>query len=95
MIAPNLEGSGDHEHTRPREPEPEPIERACRAELAALQPGRRKRSLNHAQNNLPMYRGKFEAAGVCAKDIQGSTGNYGERAWLMILACLSTAANDL
>lgn len=42
----------------------EPIETASRDELQALQLERLKWSLNHAYRNSPVYRAKFDAAGV-------------------------------
>ena len=42
----------------------DPIETASIDELQALQTARLKWTLNHAYNNVPMYKRKFDAAGV-------------------------------
>ena len=42
----------------------DPIEIASRDEIAALQLGRLKWSLNHAYANVPHYTAAFDAAGV-------------------------------
>ena len=46
----------------------EPIETASRDEIAALQTRRLKWSLQHAYDNVPAYRKKFDAAGVAPGD---------------------------
>jgi phenylacetate-CoA ligase len=48
----------------------EPIEKASMDELRALQLKRLKASLTHAYDNSPVYRAKFDAAGVHPKDCQ-------------------------
>ena len=48
----------------------EPIEKASVDELRALQLKRLKASLTHAYDNSPVYRAKFDAAGVHPKDCQ-------------------------
>ena len=48
----------------------EPIEKASVDELRALQLNRLKASLIHAYNNSPVYRAKFDAAGVHPDDCQ-------------------------
>ena len=48
----------------------EPIEKASREELAALQLERLKWSLNHAYENSPVYRRKFDEAGVHPSQVQ-------------------------
>ena len=48
----------------------DPIETASRDELQALQTQRLKWTLNHAYNNVPMYRRKFDAAGVHPDDFR-------------------------
>ncbi|WP_424972182.1 phenylacetate--CoA ligase PaaK [Dinoroseobacter sp. S76] len=53
-----------------RPEELEPIERASRDEIAALQLDRLKWSLNHAYANVPMYRARFDAAGVHPDQLQ-------------------------
>ncbi|WP_424966113.1 phenylacetate--CoA ligase PaaK [Dinoroseobacter sp. S375] len=53
-----------------RPEELEPIERASRDEIAALQLDRLKWSLNHAYTNVPMYRARFDAAGVHPDQMQ-------------------------
>lgn len=53
-----------------RPEELEPIERASRDEIAALQLERLKWSLNHAYANVPMYRARFDAAGVHPDQLQ-------------------------
>lgn len=47
----------------------EPIEKASRDELQALQLQRLKWSLQHAYDNSPVYRKKFDAAGVRPDDL--------------------------
>src|SRR6478736_4085621 len=47
----------------------EPIEKASRDELAALQLERLKWSLNHAYENSPVYRRKFDEAGIHPNDL--------------------------
>lgn len=46
----------------------DPIESASRDELQALQTQRLKWTLKHAYDNVPMYRRKFDAAGVHPDD---------------------------
>jgi phenylacetate-CoA ligase len=53
--------------TPPRE-SLEPVETASRDELAALQLERLRRTLRHAYENVPHYRGSFDAAGVHPED---------------------------
>ncbi|RAF05635.1 phenylacetate--CoA ligase family protein, partial [Burkholderia multivorans] len=48
----------------------EPIETASRDELTALQLERLKWSLRHAYDNSPVYRRKFDEAGVHPDDLQ-------------------------
>ncbi|KAF1369182.1 phenylacetate--CoA ligase PaaK [Yokenella regensburgei] len=48
----------------------DPIETASRDELQALQTERMKWTLNHAYQNVPMYRRKFDAAGVHPDDFK-------------------------
>src|SRR5579863_1579239 len=48
----------------------EPIETASRDELAALQLERLKWSLNHAYENSPVYRHKFDEAGVHPSEVK-------------------------
>ena len=48
----------------------EPIERASQDELRALQLGRLRWSLQHAYDNVPHYRARFEAAGVHPSDLR-------------------------
>ncbi len=48
----------------------EPIETASRAELQALQLERLKWSLHHAYENSPVYRRKFDEAGVHPDQLQ-------------------------
>lgn len=48
----------------------EPIERASRDELLALQLDRLKWSLAHAYENSPVYRRKFDEAGVHPTDLK-------------------------
>src|SRR6195952_1280168 len=48
----------------------DPIETASRDELAALQLERLKWSLNHAYENSPVYRRKFEEAGVHPSEVK-------------------------
>lgn len=47
----------------------EPIENASRDEIAALQLERMHWSLQHAYDNVPHYRRKFDAAGIHPKDL--------------------------
>ncbi|WGW04648.1 phenylacetate--CoA ligase PaaK [Tropicibacter oceani] len=47
----------------------DPIEIASRDEIAALQLDRLKWSLKHAYDNVPMYRQRFDAAGVHPEDL--------------------------
>ncbi|MEV4468198.1 phenylacetate--CoA ligase PaaK [Nonomuraea sp. NPDC049504] len=54
---------------RPPSPdELDPIERVSRDELAALQLERLRHTLDHAYRNVPLYREKFDAAGVHPND---------------------------
>lgn len=46
------------------------VEQASRDELQALQLKRLKWTLNHAYQNSPMYRKKFDAAGVHPDDLK-------------------------
>lgn len=48
----------------------DPIETASRDELHALQTQRLKWTLKHAYDNVPMYRRKFDAAGVHPDDFR-------------------------
>lgn len=48
----------------------DPIETASRDELQALQTQRLKWTLKHAYENVPMYRRKFDAAGVHPDDFR-------------------------
>lgn len=48
----------------------DPIETASRDELQALQTERLKWTLKHAYENVPMYRRKFDAAGVHPDDFR-------------------------
>src|SRR6476659_1811438 len=48
----------------------DPIETASRDELAALQLERLKWSLNHAYENSPVYRRKFDEAGVHPSELK-------------------------
>ena len=48
----------------------DPIETASRDELAALQLERLKWSLNHAYENSPVYRRKFDEAGVHPDEVK-------------------------
>ncbi|MDR6252657.1 phenylacetate-coenzyme A ligase PaaK-like adenylate-forming protein [Klebsiella variicola] len=48
----------------------DPIETASRDELQALQTQRLKWTLKHAYDNVPMYRRKFDAAGVHPDDFR-------------------------
>ena len=48
----------------------DPIETASIDELQALQTQRLKWTLNHAYNNVPMYKRKFDAAGVHPDDFR-------------------------
>ncbi|MGE8330061.1 MAG: phenylacetate--CoA ligase family protein, partial [Paraburkholderia nemoris] len=48
----------------------DPIETASRDELAALQLERLKWSLNHAYENSPVYRQKFDEAGVHPSEVK-------------------------
>lgn len=52
-----------------RKDEMEPIEYASRDEIGALQLERLKWSLRHAYDNVPMYRERFDAAGVHPDDV--------------------------
>ena len=58
------------ENLAPRPGELEPIETASRDEIAALQLERLRWSLAHAYDNSPVYRAKFDAAGVRPADLQ-------------------------
>jgi phenylacetate-CoA ligase len=55
---------------KPHPSELEPIERAGRSELQALQLDRLRWSLNHAYDNVPHYRARFDAAGVKPSDLK-------------------------
>jgi phenylacetate-CoA ligase len=57
------------EDLAPRPGDLEPIETASRDELAALQLDRLRWSLAHAYVNSPVYRAKFDAAGVHPSDL--------------------------
>jgi phenylacetate-CoA ligase len=48
----------------------EPIERASRDELAALQLERLRAVVHHAYSNVPLYRQRFDAAGVHPTDLK-------------------------
>ena len=48
----------------------DPIEIASRDEIHALQLHRLKWTLSHAYDNVPLYRRKFDAAGVHPDDLQ-------------------------
>lgn len=50
--------------------EVEPIEKASRDELQALQLKRMQWTLKHAYENVPMYKKKFDEAGVKPEDLQ-------------------------
>ncbi len=52
----------------PRRDSLEPIELASRDEIAALQLSRLQWTLRHAYDNVPLYRAKFDAAGVHPDD---------------------------
>lgn len=54
----------------PRKGELEPIEIASRDEIMALQLKRLKQTLDHAYANSPVYRAKFDAAGVHPGDLK-------------------------
>ncbi|ABV95554.1 paaK phenylacetate-CoA ligase PaaK (plasmid) [Dinoroseobacter shibae DFL 12 = DSM 16493] len=54
----------------PNRAELDPIEIASRDEIAALQLDRMKWSLRHAYDNVPMYRARFDAAGVHPDDLR-------------------------
>ena len=54
----------------PRKEELDPIEIASLDEIRALQLDRLKWSLRHAYDNVPMYREKFDAAGVHPDDLK-------------------------
>ena len=54
----------------PRQADLDAIEIASRDELAALQLTRLKWSLSHAYANVPMYRARFDAAGVHPDDLK-------------------------
>ena len=51
----------------------EPIERASRDELASLQLERLRAVLQHAYDNVPLYKSRFEAAGVHPTDLRDLT----------------------
>ena len=53
-----------------RHDELEPIEIASRDEISALQLERMKWSLNHAYENVPMYRKRFDEKGVHPNDLK-------------------------
>ena len=48
----------------------DPIETASRDEIAALQLERLRWTLQHAYDNVPHYRAKFEAKGVHPSDLK-------------------------
>lgn len=54
----------------PRPGDLEPIETASRDEITALQIERLRWSLRHAYDNVPLYRARFEAAGVHPDDLK-------------------------
>jgi phenylacetate-CoA ligase len=54
----------------PARDELDPLERASRDELAAVQLERLRRTLHHAYANVPLYRGRFDAAGVHPDDVR-------------------------
>lgn len=58
------------EDLTPRREDLDPIEIASRDEISALQLERLKWSVRHAYDNVPMYRERFDAAGVHPDDIQ-------------------------
>lgn len=58
------------ENLAPRKEDLDPIEIASRDELAALQLERMKWSLNHAYQNSPFYRKRFDDAGVHPSDLK-------------------------
>ncbi|ENN88587.1 Phenylacetate-coenzyme A ligase [Rhizobium freirei PRF 81] len=58
------------ENLAPRPGDLEPIETASRDELAGLQLERMKWSLNHAYENSPFYRTRFDEAGVHPSDLK-------------------------
>jgi len=56
-----------------KQPQPgdlEPIERASRDEIAALQLERLRHTLQHAYDNVPHYRAKFDGKGVHPSDLK-------------------------
>lgn len=53
-----------------KQSELEPIEFASRDEISALQLDRMKWSLRHAYDNVPLYKQRFDAAGVHPDDLQ-------------------------
>ncbi len=57
------------EDLSPRPSDLEPIETASRDEIAALQLMRLRSTLNHAYANAPVYKAKFDAAGVHPDDL--------------------------
>ncbi|MDG2341137.1 MAG: AMP-binding protein, partial [Paracoccaceae bacterium] len=54
----------------PKKSDLDPIEIASRDEINALQLERLKWSLNHAYNNVPMYKKRFDDAGVHPDDLK-------------------------
>jgi phenylacetate-CoA ligase len=54
----------------PKKSDLEPIEIASRDEIMALQLERMKWSLRHAYDNVPMYKARFDAAGVHPDDLK-------------------------
>lgn len=54
----------------PNKADLDPIEVASRDEIAALQLERMKWSLRHAYDNVPMYRQRFDEAGVHPDDFR-------------------------
>jgi phenylacetate-CoA ligase len=58
------------EDLSPRPGDLEPIETASRDEIAAVQLERMQWSLRHAYENVPLYRQRFDAAGVHPNDLK-------------------------
>ncbi len=58
------------EDLSPKASDLEPIETASRDEIAALQSMHLKATLRHAYENAPVYRAKFDAAGVHPDDLK-------------------------
>ncbi len=57
------------EDLTPKKTDLDPIEIASRDEISALQLDRLKRSLRHAYDNVPMYKKRFDEAGVHPDDV--------------------------